>query len=238
MSWVIAGPQRNTCPPEFQERVTQAGGVNRYGEPNFKIVWSETETMRAGGEWSHDGFIGYRDVPKYRGPGCWVILQWNAPELYGTPESYYVQNYDESSGLQTLGEFPYRGRYEILYALVHKERKGNELIIERMPLNNFLLTTVLPIVMNSRGVSYERKKLAHEELKAKQDEAELNQIEAARRDAAMAFGGNAFSSRTGCRTPLLDKKIKQIENRMAYAMAQMKSAGKGLSVRLNPATPQ
>lgn len=231
MAWDIVGPQRNICPPEFQERVTQAGGLNRYGEPNFKIVWSETETMRAGGEWQHDGFIGYRDILKYKGPGCWVILQWNAPELYGVPESYYVQNFDEVTGLQTLGEFPYRGRYEILFPLVHKERKGNTFIIERMPLNNFLLTTVIPIVINSKDVSLERKKLAHTELKARQDADELNQIEDARRDAAMAFGGNPFSSRTGCRTPLLDLKMKQIEQYMSAAMAQMKAAGTGISTR-------
>src|SRR5580700_11188244 len=108
------------CPQEYQDRLTRAGGTNRYGQPNYKFVWAPANLTRAGGYWEQEGFTGYRDVVLNDVPG-WQILEWHAPEEYGSPTLYYIQNYDEPTGLQTLGEFPYQGRYEVLYTLVSKE---------------------------------------------------------------------------------------------------------------------
>ena len=230
MGWHIDRVERNVCPKEFQERITRVGGLNRYGEPNFKIVWGQNDNIRAGGLWEHDGFVGYRDVPR-SGQPCWLILQWNAPELYGTPESYYVGNYDEQTGLQTMGEYPYRGRYETLFSLVWKGLVGSELVVEHMPLSSMLVNTVIPIVMAAKDVSLERKKEAALEMKEREEYDQLRKIDDAMRSAKLAFNGAPFSSRTGRTTPLLDKKIKQIERNMDRALAQIRAMGKGTGTR-------
>src|ERR1700690_412130 len=105
--------ERNYPPEEFQENLTRLGGVNRYDDPMFKRFWAQTETRRSGSTWSVDEatFTGYRDLLAGSGEPCWLLMQWHAPEEYGSPEAYYVANYDEESGLQLLGEYPYSGRY-------------------------------------------------------------------------------------------------------------------------------
>ena len=218
---MITGPERLTqCPQEFQDRIDAVGGFNRYGGSNFKIVWGEADTIRAGGYWESDGFHGYRDVPRNIGPG-WLILQWNAPELYSTPESYYVSNYDEATGLQNLGEYPYQGRYETLFTLTHKELKNNRLEVECMPLSNLLVDMIIPIVIAAQGVSMERKLLAAKELKAREDAEKERRIDDAMRNARLAFDGNVVSfARQGCRTNLVEKKMEQIKGNMARAIAQ------------------
>ena len=58
-------PQRLVEPTEFyQERITQVGGLSRYGEPMFKIAWAQSYTVRQGGQWEAEGetFTGYKDV--------------------------------------------------------------------------------------------------------------------------------------------------------------------------------
>src|SRR5690349_21586913 len=131
----------NITPEDFQDRLNQIGGFNRYDEPCFLVVWGQGGhpecTYRAGGVWSVDEqyFHGYRDLLKTSGEPCWSLLQWHDALEYGTPESYYVNNYDEGTGLQILGEYPYSGRYEILFNLRHKEMiPGEGLKFEHMPL--------------------------------------------------------------------------------------------------------
>lgn len=63
----IPGPERRRCPQEFQRRVTRAGGINRYGKPNFDIIWGETATVRTE--------LG--TVLQLFGDQCWALRQWN-----------------------------------------------------------------------------------------------------------------------------------------------------------------
>src|ERR1700744_3915261 len=135
----LAGPQRlTTCPAEYQARITHAGGINRYGEPNYLLVWGEAHRSRAGGYWEQEGFTGYRDVYLNDTP-CWLLLEWKSPEEYGSPTTWYMDGYDEATGLQTLGEFPYRGKYEVLFILRDTYVSNGLLKVEAMPLNGMLI---------------------------------------------------------------------------------------------------
>jgi len=151
------------APEEFQERLTEIGGVNRYDEPNFVLVWSQgggpNATYRAGADWAGEdqvSYRGYRDLLIGGGVPCWALLQWHDAIEYGTPELYYVQNYDEDSGLQTLGEYPYFGRYQMLYNLRWSEMRNGKMFFEMMPLNTFLLDTVVPIITQAKDISWEK----------------------------------------------------------------------------------
>src|SRR6185437_774067 len=223
--------EKRECPPEFQERLTRAGGVNRYGGPNFRIVWGQTWTVRRGGVWN-DGehyFKGYRDEVEDKRP-CWILKQWNAPELYGSPTLWFIQNRDEASGLQILGDFPWRGQYETVQPFVWTGLVNDRLIVEYMPLNAMIVDMIIPIVMQCKDVQMWRRKLALEEMEARKDKERLRKVEDARRDAAMAFQGPVSFGRQGCRTSMVDRRMQVISQNWRRAMTMVKANGLGMSI--------
>jgi hypothetical protein len=60
-------------PAAIAERITRAGGTNRYGEPNFRVVWGGARLTWIGGRWTDRDAHGnvsreaieLRQVPKY-----------------------------------------------------------------------------------------------------------------------------------------------------------------------------
>lgn len=233
-----AAHQLYQCPSDIQDRLTSIGGVNRYGEPNFLLRWAmggeDGCYYRAGGTWEIEGlpsFTGYRDLLVGGGTPSWMLLIWQAPELYGTPELYYLQNKDES-GMQTLGEFPYKGRYQLLYNLRWTERRGNAIHFEAMPLNSLLLNTIVPIIMAARDISWEKTKAALQDITLRENAKDVDTIEDLIRDRAVPFKGSPVSyGKQGCRTSLVDKKIASMQRNWNTMMTNAKAIGKGLSQR-------
>lgn len=227
------------CPEDFQERLTQVGGLNKYDEPNFILVWGQggddRGMYRAGASWEVEGipsYTGYRNLLIGGGQACWCLLQWHPPIEYGTPEQYYVLNYDADSDLQTLGEFPYSGRYHVLYSLKYVERRGNSLHTEIMPLNAYLLDTVIPIILQARNIGWEKTKAALESMKEKEDAREVNRIEDIMRDKAVPYRYSTVSfNRQGCRTDVIDKKIESMTRNWNQIIQRAKSLTKGVSMR-------
>jgi hypothetical protein len=81
--------------PESVERaVTQAGGLNRYGEPNFRVVWGRSRLAWVGGKWRNTNaqrelvreVIELRQEPKYVPHDRWHVERCLPPEAYGSPE--------------------------------------------------------------------------------------------------------------------------------------------------------
>jgi hypothetical protein len=226
--------ESNICPAYYQDRLTHVGGVNRYDEPNFKLVWAQYETYVAGGVWSVDEeyFKGYRRLLLASGEPCWALLQWHDAVEYGTPESYYVMNYDRDTGLQILGEYPYSGRYEVLYNLRWYEMENDRLTFHTMPLNNTLVDTVLPIILMARNISWEKTKAAHMALMQKEEDEKTRMIERHLRDNAAPFGGSAVSfARQGVRSTEIDRRVAEMSkvwNSLARSAAQLP---KGMSTK-------
>lgn len=224
--------EKRHCPPEYQARLTRAGGLNRYGTPNFLIVWGQTWTVRRGGMWN-DGeghyYKGYRDEVEDKRP-CWVLKQWNAPELYGSPALWFAQNRDEATGLQILGDFPWKGQYETVQPFVWTGLVNGRLVVESMPLNAMIVDMVIPIVMQCKNVQLWRRKLALEEIEARKDRNRLRKVEDARHDAQMAFQGPVSFSRQGCRTSLVDRRMQAISQNWKRAMAMVKANGLGMTI--------
>jgi hypothetical protein len=238
----VAKYQIYICPEEFQQRLTDIGGVNKYDEANFLLVWSQggspQSLYRAGGSWAGPdqvSYTGYRDLLIGGGVPCWALLQWHPPEEYGTPELYYTQNYDLDSDLQTLGEYPYHGRYQMLYNLRWSEMRNGKMFFEMMPLNTFLLDTVVPIIVQAKDISWEKTKAVMADLKEREDKADLDMIEDVMRSNSLAFKGNAVSyQKQGCRTALVDKKIEQMQRNWNKMMTNASRLGKGLSSYSGP----
>jgi hypothetical protein len=149
--------------------------------------------------------------------------------MYGSPESYYVGNYDDDTGLQTLGEYPYSGKYTMLYNMCWRDMKDGKLRIEAMPLNSFVLDSVLPIIMQAKDISYEKTMAALKEQKDKDDAADLAMIEDVMRDAKMAFKGPVSYARQGCRTSIIDRKVEAMTRNWNRMTTNAKLLGRGLS---------
>jgi hypothetical protein len=225
------------CPEWFQEELTRVGGTNRYDQPNFIVRWGmggEDEcTYRAGGEWAVEGqpsFRGYRDLLIAGGTPSWCLLQWQDGLMFGSPETYYIGNLDEITDLQTLGEYPYTGKYTMLYNMCWRDMQNGKMHIEAMPLNSFILDTVVPIIIQAKEISYEKSMAAIKAQEDKEKAAELVTIEDAMRDAALPFKGPSSYARQGCRTWHIDKKVEQMTRQWNRMMTNAKSLGRGLSV--------
>lgn len=176
----LAGIERLKCPEHFQNRLNEVGGLNRYGNPNFKLAWAQTETRREGGEWEAEGeqFRGYRDC--YLGDGLphWMLLQWcdagkcvEMPHL--KPESdvaFYAQTKCEKTGLQVLGEYPYHGSYQIALPLVAKWFVNGKLQIRAFPLSTEIVEMMVPVIKASMEVSVEAKLKAMKEEREREDD--------------------------------------------------------------------
>lgn len=155
--------ERRVCPEEFQARLTRAVGVNPYGEPLWKIVWGQTATFTAGGYFPHDGFLGYRQLmmsngsPSGDGDPCWMVLEWRPPEKYGSAAMYYFENRDEFTGLSTLGEYPYRGRYEEAFKLTSAELRNGRMEVLHYQLDGFILDWLIPLLQMASKMSAEER---------------------------------------------------------------------------------
>jgi hypothetical protein len=174
--------ERLRCPEHFQTRLNEVGGVNRYDEPNFKLAWAQTETMRQGGEWDNeDGhFIGYRDVYLGDGHPHWMLLQWvdagrsiQGPHIKPSCDiAWYQENRCLKTGLQLLGEYPYHGSYQVALPLVAKWfDEHRRLQLRAFPLSTEIVEMMVPIIKASMLLSIEVK------LRFMKDEAEKDDIE-------------------------------------------------------------
>jgi hypothetical protein len=208
----------NIVPREYAEWLTHLGGRNRYDQPNFILWWNqyggEEGGYRAGGRWSVDEahYVGYRTLLRGDGSPCWCLGMFHEAVEYGTPESYYVQNYDEETGLQVLGEYPYQGRYELLYALKYWERIDDKIVTHSMPLNYVTFERLIPIIQRAKEISWEKTKAAHQALLAKDEEEKERMIERHLHDKAVPFGGgNVSYSRQGIRSTIIDQKMIELQ---------------------------
>jgi len=196
-------------PPEhFQRRLTRAGGVNRYGQPNFRLAWAQTETTRQGGRWESYGewFQGYRDVLLGDGLPHWMLLQWadagkSAAMPHLPPEgdgAWYEANRCQATGLSLLGGYPYQGSYQIALQLMakwtEKDARGvPALRIAAFPLSTEIIDMMVPIIKATREVSIQAKLMSMDETKEKEQTEYAKRVEDIYQDAKLSASARASS---------------------------------------------
>jgi hypothetical protein len=119
--------ETHDAPASLQLRLARAGGLNPYGEPNFRVVWGWSRLTWIGGKWTDTDAHGnvtreiveLREVPKYLPFDRWHIERWMPPETYGSPEQWYAQTIEREDGIAipALGPYPRRGEYEHCFTL-------------------------------------------------------------------------------------------------------------------------
>lgn len=135
--------ERHEAPPEIRERLNRAGGLNPYGEPNFRVVWG----------WNRMEWNGQDYWPKYLPAERWHLEAWLPPEKFGSIEQWREEE---------LGPFPSRGDYELCYTL--QDVAGNFL-----PLTPTAAERLALMVKISRGFTSTERKTAYEQREEKKD---------------------------------------------------------------------
>lgn len=206
MSWYIRDHERRRVPPEYQEYITAIGGLNRFGEPNFKLAWGQTETQIVYGQ-MEGGRRGQHIVLQFGGIPAWHMLEWKPPETFGTAFQWYTLTWDPTEDKHTLGEYPWRGLYipcsfNLYVKKIHGggtrfDKDGNvvelptRLEIDALPLNFYILDMLVPNVRKALEQTHGQKKLAIEARMAAEKKAGMQRAYDAYLDAAPAFGGKA-----------------------------------------------
>jgi hypothetical protein len=196
--------ERLICPPKYQQALVEKFGLNRFDEPNFRIAWGDTETTIVA------GLSGYEERLLSSG-ACWKILRWNPPECYGSPESWYLENYDYDTGLCLLGPYPEKGRYEVAIPLMRQEVVNGKLEVEAMPLNYAIIDLVIPLLVKSQELSYWERKVAEEEEVRLENTRLCSEIADRMSSDLPAFYGPVSYAGQITRTALIDRKMAAIE---------------------------
>jgi len=216
--------ERIKCPEHYQHRLTCAGGVNRYGKPNFIIAFSQAWTERRAGI---DG--KYEDyLPDFNDP-CWILKQWE--EEPTSPASWYFGMSDEATGLSLAGEYPYRGRYTTLFAFRTKELVNGRLVVESMPLNSLLLSVAIPIILRAHKDTALEKRRVLAEAKAQDEKDRLLKIEARLHDAHPVFTGAVSYRGQVNKSSVVQQRMDKISRTWDQTMLDARKISRGLSTR-------
>lgn len=118
--------ERLEAPPEIAELLRTGGGLNTFGEPNYRVVWGQSRLDWIGGRWQDFDDNGtlvrqaieVRRVPKYA-VDRWILERWVPAETYGPPALWEMQTFETHDGhiVPALGPYPSRGEYEEVFRL-------------------------------------------------------------------------------------------------------------------------
>ena len=119
--------ERHETPESVAQRLAVAGGLNRYGEPNYRVVWGWNRLAWIGGKFEdrdeHGDLVRevveLRREPKYAAVNRWHVERWVPPETYGSPREWYAQTMESTGGrsVAALGAYPERGEYEHCFTI-------------------------------------------------------------------------------------------------------------------------
>lgn len=217
--------ERRKCPQAFQDRLTRAVGKSPYGDPLFKIAWGQTATYQAGGAWAHDHHFGYRQLMlsnsslSGKGQPCWMVLEWHPAEDYDTPGMYYFTNRDDSTGLQTLGEYPYRGRYEVAFKLLTHEFRNGRLDLVPYHLDGWIIDWLIPIILEGKQMSL------------KQRLKRLREIEEAKeRDMDTKIDALVHSAKRKVLPSMIDDRVRLIQRQLDQFLTEFGRVSPGFKL--------
>jgi len=115
-------------PEAVARRLRSAGGINRFGEANYRAIWGWNRLAWIGGKFEERDpstgsllreVVELRQEPKYPAVNRWHIERWVPPEVYGSPRAWYAQTIERENGISipALGPYPSRGEYEHCFTL-------------------------------------------------------------------------------------------------------------------------
>lgn len=227
------------CPQWFQDELTNLGGVNQYGDPLFKLIWSPELRMTIGGRF-HDGFEGYREKPLIGGEPCWALMIYEPASMFGSPDRWEWDYRDEESGLLDCGGFPKYGQYRLLQKFLHRELVEQQkerhwldkdfvmrkeilstpkMVTYRMEPCGFMLDVMLPMIKAWKKLSNSAKTAAIKQEEQLREEEYLKTLKDVHDGVRVRRGSQ-----------LVAKRAELIEKGMKQAMAMAAKSGLGMRI--------
>lgn len=120
---ILAGETYDLAvPPGVQHAAALAGGLNLFGEPNYRVVWGWSRLeLRVGLHSDHDdsGNLLRRELraewwPRYAPRDRFHVEVWKDAAVYGGPDAWEdgTAQWVNGTKVPALGPFPSRGEYE------------------------------------------------------------------------------------------------------------------------------
>ncbi len=120
--------ETHDTPESVAEQLRRVGGINRFGEANYRAIWGWNRLAWIGGKFEERDpatrsllreVVELRQEPKYPAVNRWHIERWVPPEMYGSPRAWYAQTIERENGISipALGPYPSRGEYEHCFTL-------------------------------------------------------------------------------------------------------------------------
>jgi len=216
------------APAWFNDELERVGGTNRYGEPIFRLMWSQEVRSIIGGKFN-DGFVGYRNARLLPGDPHWALMIWESPESYGDPDLWEYDFRQLDTGLLDCGSFPKYGRYRLLKQMMHRElvqqeksemvwnpykkrpelvrRQNQRFVTYKMEPCGLILDLMLPMLMAWRILGPQQKLEAVMDRKRRQDAERDRVVKDAMADSRVRRG-----------SLLVQKRAELIEKGMDQAM--------------------
>ena len=164
--------ETHDTPASVERRLVLAGGLNCFGEPNYRAVWGWNRLTWIGGKWEDRDAAGnlvrevvqLRQVPKYIPTDRWHIERWVPPEVYGTPAQWYERTLEVEGrySIPALGPYPARGEYEHCFTLAGLHG-------EFIQLTPTVAEQVARLIEASRKVSRRESRRALDERETRQE---------------------------------------------------------------------
>jgi hypothetical protein len=148
--------ESHPTPDWAAELLRNIGGLNRFGEANFRLIWGWNRLEWIGGKFEdrdEEGVLirevlAMRREPRYAAVNRWLIEQWLPPKC--SPEAWYkqTQEWGEEGNIPQLGPYPSRGEYELLSVLETEQQ-------EFVQVERWLLEGAVWALRRAKKVSYQ-----------------------------------------------------------------------------------
>ena len=197
--WSCGKVERHTCPEDFQQLLSDIFGLNHFGDPLYRVVWGQTETLRVS---KPEG--GYEDQTVGGNVASWLIQKWTSPEKWGSRELFYYMNTDPANN-QLLFPYPEFGEYQTIHNLGDGQ------------LNYGIILHLMPFLVEILSLSQAQVDSYRERQKELKNRQEVEEIATRMMDTLPTRYGPVSYGRGGCCTSLLAKKehdIQQVWNRV------------------------
>lgn len=188
-----------TPPADVQAYLTKYGGRNLFGEPNFRVVWSNSRVVKRTRRFVDlDQYgsvvretVATRFIQRYNYPHTrdrFIIERWQPASFYGDPETWQRKNSKWIDGhlVQPIGDYPSRGDYEHVDTVEWVDDAGNRHFAwPTREYVRFVVDSVGYVAGLSVNEIADKMNAADE----KQEEAVFNSYLDRIKDASRPFGG-------------------------------------------------
>src|ERR1700720_1701951 len=107
--------ETHETPGDVARALALAGGMNRFGEPNYRAVWGWSRLDWIGGKGEDrdepGGLVreggGLGCETKYTPHNRWHIERWLPPESYGSPDQWHAETIEIENGRSIAALGPY-----------------------------------------------------------------------------------------------------------------------------------